>query len=84
MKQQFDLNYQFGLYLRRVGFGGRQIPRVQYDEMKRAFFGACGQILILCRDDIGAIEDEHEAISTMKSLLDQVGDFWLNETHRNN
>lgn len=83
MDKVFDLNHQFHLYLDRAGVTKNSLPEIQYSEMKRAFFGACGQMLILLRDDVGALPDE-EAIEMMDNLLNQVSDFWMSEMDRNN
>jgi hypothetical protein len=81
--KDFDLNYQWGLYLERAGVTEQQLGFVQASEMKRAFFGGCGQMIILMRDEVAAQEDD-KAIATMQDMLDQVGNFWLSETHKQN
>lgn len=73
-KNLFDIEYQYGLYLERVGLKVGEMHPVQAVETKRAFFGACGQLLLLMRDDIP--NDEDEAINILQSMLDQVGKFW--------
>ncbi|AFD05977.1 hypothetical protein [Solitalea canadensis] len=82
--EQFDLNEQYKLYLQRVGLKEVHMSPIQRIETKRAFFGACGQMLLLMRDDIGAIEDDNKAIEAMDNLLNQVGNFWLNESGKHN
>lgn len=77
-KPQFDLNHQYQLYLKRVGLKEKTMSLVQSKETKRAFFGACGQLLILLRDDVGELE-ETEAIETMDDMINQVADFWAIE-----
>lgn len=76
---KFDLEHQFKLYLERVNFGNRALPEVQYIEMKRAFFGACGQLLLLMRDDLSELSDE-EGVQVLADLLNQVGDFWSKQS----
>ncbi|HET6558083.1 MAG TPA: hypothetical protein VFG54_12260 [Prolixibacteraceae bacterium] len=82
-KQEFDLNYQYQLYLDRVKLKESQMAPVQRTELKRAFFGACGQMLMLLRDDIGKLEED-EAIKELDGMINQVSDFWLTETKRVN
>lgn len=53
---------------------------VQRKETKQAFFGACGQLLVLFRDDIGDIENEDEAVQVMQDLFDQVTQYFLEIT----
>lgn len=77
-----DLNKQFELYLQRAGISHLPKNSVQYSELRRAFMGAAGQLLIIFREEIGAIEDEDEAVDTMHDMLVQVNDFWVAE--RNN
>lgn len=81
---QFDLNYQYKLYLQRVGLFENSMSPIQKQETKRAFFGACGQMLLMMRDDVGGIEDESAAVKVMEDLINQVGNFWLKETGKQN
>lgn len=82
-KPEFNLEHQYQLYLERVGLKESQMPPIQRKELKRAFMGACGQMLILLRDEVGEL-DENEALEVYKDLLEQVGKFWLTETKRVN
>lgn len=77
-KPEFSLEHQYQLYLERVGLKEAQMHPAQRTETKRAFFGACGQLLILMRDDVGELE-ENEAIEVMDDMTNQVGNFWTNE-----
>ena len=76
--KKIDLEEQFETYLKKMDLTGN-ISRVQYVETKRAFMGACGQMLIIFRDEIGTIENEEEAVKQMKSLWDQVAEYWKKE-----
>lgn len=82
-KPEFNLDHQYQLYLKRVGLSETLMPPSQMRETKRAFMGACGQILIMLRDDVGKLE-ENDAITTLDSLINQVSNFWLTETKRVN
>ena len=79
-KKKFDLDILFDNYLKRGGVTKEQMNEVQYTETKRAFFGACGQMLVTLREDIAAIEKEEDAIEQLESMNDQVMNFWLEET----
>ena len=82
-KKTFNLEYQYQLYLKRVGLEESVMHPVQIKETRQVFFGACGQMLILLRDEVGALEEE-EAFEVYTDLINQVGAFFLNETNRQN
>lgn len=71
-----DLNAQYLLYLERIGLTEKKMHPEQRKQVKQAFFGACGQMLVLFRDGLGVME-ESEAIKVMQNLFDQVGNYWL-------
>lgn len=83
MNKKFELEYQYKLFLKRMGLSEENMPPVQKKVMKQIFMGTCGQLILLLRDDIGALEEE-EAIKVMKSMLEQVGNFFLKETNKQN
>jgi hypothetical protein len=78
MKEIFDLNYQWRQYCQMVGVPEEKMHPVQRVETKRAFMGACGQMLLLLRDDVAEYE-ETEAIVLFKNMLAQVEAFWKEE-----
>lgn len=82
MSKTFDLEHQFQLYLKRVGLNPATMHKVQYSQNKQAFYGACGQLLIMLRDDMP--ENENEAVGTMQSMLEQVAKFWIEQKGQNN
>lgn len=75
---EFNLEYQFGLYLERSGVKPEHLHPVQLSETKKAFFGGCGQMLFMLRDDMP--DKEQEAIEVFKSLEEQVLEFFKKET----
>lgn len=82
MPKEFDLNNQWSLFLGRCGMSAITMPEDQKREMKRAFFGACGQILIVFRDELNDYADkkgEVAAANVMQNMLDQVSTFWQKE-----
>lgn len=81
--KQFDLEEQYKLYLQRMGLKEEKMHPQQKTETKRAFMGACGQMLLLLRDELSELP-EHEAVKTMQSMLNQVGQFFINETNQSN
>lgn len=79
MKEEKEINLEneFKLYLQRAGFKEeRRLPQYQYDEMKRAFYGGIGQLLIVLRDDVGSKYSQQAVV--FDNLLNQVASFWLN------
>ena len=77
--KEFNLDHQWSLFLDRCDLREVKMPEDQRREMKRAFFGACGQLLILFRDELNDYGDKHGDIAAahmMQNMLDQVGDFW--------
>lgn len=81
--RQFDLEHQYKTYLERVGLSEDRMHSQQKVETKRAFMGACGQMLYLLRDDLTKMP-EHEGIETLQSMIEQVTQFWITEQNRNN
>ena len=73
---------EFQAYLKRVGLKGKRMPASQLTEMRRAFFGASGQMLFLL-DDIANI-DEQQSKQAFESIRKEVKDFWTKECLPNN
>lgn len=80
-EKSLDLEDQFSFYLNKVGLSKSEMHPIQLTETKRAFMGACGQMLVLFRDVLGAIEDEDKAILQMEDLFNQIQIFWNNESN---
>lgn len=79
----FDLEKQYRLYLERVKLNEETMYPVQRLETKRAFMGACGQLLFMFRDEIAGIP-EKEAIRQMERMKNQVVQYWSNQTREQN
>lgn len=84
MSKQFDLEYQYQLYLKRVALKESDMGSIQKTVMKNAFMGACGQMLILLQEDVGTIENEDEAIEVLQHMKSQVGTYFLKEKGEQN
>ena len=78
--QQFNLEYQYQQYLQRVGLTEEQMHEIQRTETRRAFMGACANILFLVAEDIPQLDDE-QAVATLDDMLRQAVDFWKKEAH---
>jgi len=76
--EKFDIEFQYNLYLDRVGLKEENMHPVQAQETKRSFMAAAGQILVLLRDDISELSDD-EGVEVLEKLMTQVANFWTNE-----
>lgn len=83
IKAQFSLEKQWKLYLQRVGLNEAKMDRIQIQETKRAFMAGIGQIQILTRDELTQYDDD-TAMGILTHIMDQVGNYFLKETNRNN
>jgi len=79
----FDLEHQYQLYLQRVGLKEKNMHPTQRTETKRAFIGACGQMLVLLRDNLGALE-ENKAVEAMQDMINQTITYFMKETNKLN
>lgn len=73
------LGTQYELYLEIMGLRKETMPEDQLRETRRAFMGACGQMLSLLKDDLTKIEDEDEAARILEGMENQVLDFFKAE-----
>ena len=79
MDEKFSLEYQYKIYLKRVGITEDIMHPEQKIQTKQAFYGAIGQLLILLRDDMyNCTEDE--AVQILQSMLNEVTDYFLLRT----
>jgi hypothetical protein len=79
----FDLEKQYKLYLKRVALKEDEMMPLQRKQLRQVFMGACGQMLLLLRDELSLLEED-EAIITMQNMLNQVSDYFLKETNKIN
>lgn len=77
MKKEFVLEWQYQEYLKRAGASEEKMHPVQRIETRRAFMGACGQMLIMLKEDMP--ENEEEAIQVLDNMMEQVTMFWMAE-----
>ncbi len=76
----FNVEYQYQLYLERVGLKESEMNPIQRVETKRAFMGACGQMLMLLRDDVFELPTDEMAVEALENMIEQVGKFFMLET----
>lgn len=77
MEENLNLEQQYLFYLNKVNLKIDQMHPQQKIQIKQAFYGACGQMLILLRDTVGGLSEE-EAMKAFDNLLNQVANYWIN------
>lgn len=70
-------------YLQLTALTEERMHPDQLRETKRAFYGACGQMLIFQRDKVAELSEE-DAVNALQLMLDEIGDFWLKENDSHN
>ena len=80
---EFNLEHQYQLYLKRIALNEKNMHPEQKKQLRQTFFGACGQILILFRDEL-AILQEDEAIEKMQYMINQVSEYFLSINNKQN
>jgi hypothetical protein len=78
MDKLFNIENQYLMYLKRVDIKEEDMVENQRTEMKRTFYGACGQLLILLRDEVSRGTEE-EGVIIMQDMLNQVSNFFKKE-----
>lgn len=72
----FNLEYQYQLYLQRVDLNEKHMNSEQRKQLRQTFFGACGQMLILLRDELSKLEED-KAIVKMQDMINQISEYFL-------
>lgn len=67
----FILENQYQMYLKRMALKESDMHKEQKKQLREAFFGACGQIIMLLRDEVSKLE-EPEAVEVMQNMIRQV------------
>ncbi len=73
---KFSIETLWYRYLELVKLKEHQLGSVQRSEMKKCFYGAVGQILMLLRDDLAALPED-KAVEVMSDLIEQTKQFWI-------
>lgn len=81
--KKISIAEQYQLYLKRVGLKESMLSNVQNMEMKRAFYGSWGQLLILLREDIADLKVS-EGIEALEDMKNQVASFWMQQIENQN
>lgn len=80
---KFNLEYQYQLYLERVGQVESEMHPEQKRQVKMAFFGAMGQLLVLLEHEVSDLEED-EAVEKLESMKTQVANYYLSITTNKN
>lgn len=80
---KFNLEYQYQLYLERVGQVESEMHPEQKRQVKMAFFGAIGQFLVLLEHEVADLEEE-EAVEKLENMKTQVANYYLSITTNQN
>lgn len=74
----FNLEYQYQLFLQRMDLTEKEMPADQRKETKRTFMAALGIMLVICVEDLDAFKNPltTEAVPYM---FDQVNEFFQKE-----
>ena len=80
---EFNLEKQYQKYLKLVNLSESNMHPIQKKETKRAFMGACGQMLVLLRDEL-ALLDEDKAVQVLQEMNNEVSNYFLSETNQLN
>lgn len=80
---KFNLEYQYQLYLERVGQVESEMHPEQKRQVKMAFFGAMGQFLVLLEHEVADLEED-EAVEKLESMKTQVANYYLSITTNQN
>ena len=79
----FDIEHQYQLYLAKVGLTEDKMPEQQKVQLRRTFYAATGQLLLVFRDDLTALP-EPKAVRTMQEMINQVHYFFEAEVAKQN
>jgi hypothetical protein len=82
-KSTFNLEYQYQLYLQRVKLKESEMHPEQKKQLRQAFMGACGQLLVLLKDDLSQLE-ETEVMDVLEDMTKQVADYFITLSGRAN
>jgi Uncharacterized protein conserved in bacteria len=83
MKKEFNVEYQYQMYLGLIGLDENKMHPEQRKQLREAFYAAFGMALVLLRDDVGALPED-TAIKVLDHLLTQTFDYWHKKGIRNN
>jgi len=82
MKMKTNINDLWKEYLVRGELKEEEMHQVQFQEIKRAFYGGFVSYLYLL-NDISDRYSEDEAVKILDTIFPQINEFWENEVKNN-
>jgi len=79
----FSIEHQYQLFLAKVKLKESEMPLEQKTQLRRAFFAASGQMLLLLKNNLSALP-EKKAVNTLEDMLQQIHVFWNAEAFKQN
>ncbi len=79
MMDIFNIEYQYQMYLRLVSLTEAGMHPEQRKQLREAFFGAAGQLLILFRDKLSLL-DEDDGVEKLEAMIIEVEKYWTSKT----
>lgn len=76
---KFNLELRFQEYLKQTKQSPTRMAPGQLREMRRVYFGACGHLLALLRDEVAKMPED-DGVVAVADLWTQVGNFWTRES----
>ncbi|PPL04943.1 hypothetical protein [Parapedobacter indicus] len=78
----FNLDYEYDLYLSRVGLDKKKMDKSHRRETKRAFMAGAGSVLAM----LGDIADmnEADAMAVLSRVKHDVAEYWVREATNSN
>ncbi len=78
------LEYQYHLYLQRVKLKEYLLPTEQQVQLKRAFMGACSQLLALFNKKMKSDEPAENIFQMLEDMVAETVEFWRAESENEN
>ncbi|WP_262246987.1 hypothetical protein [Parapedobacter soli] len=78
----FNLDYEYNLYLSRVGLDKKKMDKSHRRETKRAFMAGAGALLAM----MNQVKDlpESDALAVTGRVMHDVKEFWMREATNSN
>lgn len=76
--KNFDMEYQYQQYLKRVNLQPENMHPQQRIQLRQAFYGAIGQLLVLQREEISPLP-EPVAVGVLENMEQQVAHYWIEQ-----
>jgi len=81
--KKIDLEQQYKSFLQKMALNESKMHSQQKIQIKQTFYGAFGQAIMVMRDEVSE-QDENAAVESLQNMMEQIQDFFLSETKRQN